>query len=338
MRSVRTQKNLKPRSRRGFTLIELLVVITIIAVLASIALPAVQQAREAARRNTCVNNLKELGLAVHNFNNSFNYLPSSVRPAGLTPLPRIAGLTFLLPYIEQQNAYSQYDRTLNWNHVNNRPAVQNRINILQCPSTPNPDRLDGLPEASPWVADIAAVTDYSPTIGVDERLFTLGHVDEWGPGALPKNKKPTFSEILDGTSQTIFYAESAGRPFLYRRGGKLVNTELVDDRVNAGGWCRPASDFSIDGASWDGTTIPGTVAINATNGDNFGNNGPNAGVFPDPFYGSEGSAEVFAFHPGGANVVFADGAVRFLDENIDIRIFAKLVTRAGKELISEGTY
>lgn len=337
MRSVRIQ-NLQPQSRRGFTLIELLVVITIIAVLASIALPAVQQAREAARRNTCVNNLKEMAIGVHNFANSYNKLPSSIRPAGLTPLPRISGLYQLLPYIEQQNTYAQYDRTLNWNHINNRPSVLTRVNIFQCPSTPNPDRLYGLPEASPWTADINAVTDYSPTIGIDERLFTLGHVDEWGPGSLPKNQKPTFAEILDGTSNTILYAESAGRPFIYRRGGIKVSDNLQEDRVNAGGWARPASDFSIDGASFDGTTIPGPYVINATNGDNFGTNGPGAGVFPDPFYGSEGSAEVFAFHPGGANVVFADGAVRFLDENIDTRIFGRLVTRAGKELLSEGTY
>jgi prepilin-type processing-associated H-X9-DG protein len=162
-------------------------------------------------------------------------------------------------------------------------------------------------------------------------------VDEFGPGALPKNKKPTFAEILDGLSSTILYAESAGRPYLYRR-GKIVNEDLVENRVNGGGWARPASDFSIDGASWDGTTIPGPVAINATNGDDFGSLGPNAGVFPDPFYGTEGSGEVYAFHPGGANVVFADGTVRFLDENIDIRLFARLVTRAGRELVSEGSY
>jgi prepilin-type N-terminal cleavage/methylation domain-containing protein/prepilin-type processing-associated H-X9-DG protein len=324
-------------ARGGFTLIELLVVILIIAVLASVALPAVQATREAARRNQCINNLKQWGIAATNFNNNFGHLPSSVRPPGLTPLPRISGLTFLLPYFEQQNVYEIYDKTLNWNDPANDQAVKTRINVFQCPSTPNLDRLDGLPEASPWNADVATTTDYAPTIGVDNRLLTLGLVDSAGPGALPKNARPTFADILDGVSSTILYAESAGRPFLYRR-GKLVDSDLQQHRVNGGGWPRPASDFSIDGASYDGTTIPGPVAINATNGDDFGSAGPNSGQFPDPYYGSEGSGEVYSFHPGGANVVFADGAVKFLDEGIDIRVFARLVTRAGREVLSTGSY
>src|SRR5258707_435023 len=99
---------------RGFTLIELLVVIAIIAVLIALLLPAVQAAREAARRAQCVNNLKQLGIAVHNFHDVNLNLPSSDRPGGATALPRIAAITFMLAYIEQNAMYNVYNQTVNW--------------------------------------------------------------------------------------------------------------------------------------------------------------------------------------------------------------------------------
>jgi prepilin-type processing-associated H-X9-DG protein len=123
-------------------------------------------------------------------------------------------------------------------------------------------------------------------------------------------------------SKTILYAESAGRPFLYRK-RKQVGTDLTANRVNGGGWCRPASDFSIDGSTFDGATIPGPCAVNCTNGDQAG------GVsFPLPHYGSEGNGEVYSFHPGVAHAAFGDGSVRSISETLSIREFARLVARA----------
>src|SRR3954471_669028 len=97
------------RSRRGFTLVELLVVIAIIGVLVSLLLPAVQTAREAARRTQCGNNLRQLALAAQNFHDTYRRLPSSIRPAGLTTAPRISGHVQLLPFLEQKNTYDAYD-------------------------------------------------------------------------------------------------------------------------------------------------------------------------------------------------------------------------------------
>jgi prepilin-type processing-associated H-X9-DG protein len=100
-------------------------------------------------------------------------------------------------------------------------------------------------------------------------------------------------------------------------------------RVN-GGWCRPASEFGLDGSSYDGATFPGPCAINCTNGEDIG-----TAAFPYPIYGSNGTSETFAFHPAGANILFGDASVHFLAEDIEIRTYAKMVTRKGHEVISE---
>jgi prepilin-type N-terminal cleavage/methylation domain-containing protein/prepilin-type processing-associated H-X9-DG protein len=348
--SVRRSSSQRCVSRRGFTLIELLVVIAIIAVLVALLLPAVQQAREAARRTQCRNNLKQLGLSVHNFADQYaGRFPSSIRPEGLTPLPRVAGFTRLLPFLDQQPLYNMYNFQVNWGHPNNLAVVSTPLQVTSCPSTPHPaTRLDGIPEVSPWSATIAATTDYSPTIGVAGQLRTNGLVDEAGDGAMPKNGTPRLADVTDGLSNTVVYAESAGRPFLYRR-NRLVSGDLAAGaRVNGGAWCRPASDFHIEGAQADGTfltdstgftAVPplsgtstpfGPVAINATNGAN------SAGIpFPLPYYGTEGNSEVYSFHTGGAHVLLGDGSVRFISENIGLRIFARLVTRSGGESVGE---
>jgi prepilin-type processing-associated H-X9-DG protein len=95
------------------------------------------------------------------------------------------------------------------------------------------------------------------------------------------------------------------------------------DRVNGGGWCRSASDFGLDGSSNDGTTFPGTCAINCTNGEDIGSS---PYPYPAP-YGVNGTGETYSFHPGGANVLLGDGSVRFASQGIDIRVYAHLVTR-----------
>lgn len=317
------------RRRLAFTLVELLVVIAIIGILVGLLLPAVQAAREAARRMQCSNNLKQMGLAVHNFDTAFKKLPSSIRPGGLTPLPRIAGLTFLLPYLEQTNLFNRYDQTVNWSHARNLPITSQRIPAFICPSNPETDRLDGVPEISPWVG-VVAMTDYSPTIGVDQRLRSTGLIDNVGvlTGMLPKNGTPKLRDVTDGLTSTILYAESAGRPVLYRAGKRIG--DLPNQRVNAGGWARPASDFTLDGSSVDGAVLPGPCPLNCTNGEDFGST-----PFPHPYYGTEGTAEAYSFHTGGANFAFGDGSVQFLSATMDIRVLARLITRAGGE-VSQG--
>ena len=320
----------KVLSRRGFTLVELLVVIAIIGVLVALLLPAVQFAREAARRTQCANNLRQLGIAAHTFHDAQRKLPSSIRPAGFTNAPRIAGHTFLLPYLERSDLFDKYDQTVNWSHANNLPVTSVRVPTFSCPSTPEVARLDGDPQLSPW-SGLITNTDYSPTIGVDIRLQNMGLVDFAGPGILIKNGEPRLADVTDGLSNTIMYAESAGRPYVYRK-GKVKFGNLPNQRVNAGGWSRPASDFSVDGSTYDGVSTPGPCAVNCTNGEDIGSQ-----TYPYPYYGSEGTAEAYSFHPTGIQVVFGDGSTRFINENIPIREFARLVTKAQNETIS-GNY
>src|SRR5262249_47251234 len=153
------------------------------------------------------NNLKQLGIAVHNFHDAQNQLPVSTRPDGLTTSPRISGLTRLLPFVEQSVIYDAYNFKVNWGNPENLTTSTAKISVFLCPTSPSPDRLDGLPEGSPWTAGVASVTDYSPTTRVDDRLLTAGLVDSVGVGMLPKNLKSSLADVKDGLSNTILLAE-----------------------------------------------------------------------------------------------------------------------------------
>jgi prepilin-type processing-associated H-X9-DG protein len=253
---------------------------------------------------------------------------------------RLAGLTQLLPYLEQGNIYDQYDPTYNWydpaNPVN-KWAIGAIVSTFVCASDIDPTRLDGLPDVpSAWSTNrVAAITDYSPTIAVDPALVTAGLVDVAGPGVLSRSTTPPIvhprlADVKDGLSNTILFAESAGRPYVYQRGNQIG--DLPNTRLNGGGWARPASDLILRGASKDGTTPTGPYAVNATNGFAVNNS-----TWPDPTFGTDPTGEVYSFHPSGANISFADGSARLISETITIRVFAALVTRNGHEgILSDG--
>jgi prepilin-type N-terminal cleavage/methylation domain-containing protein len=368
-------------SRAGFTLIELLVVIAIIAILIALLLPAVQQAREAARRSQCKNNLKQIGLAFHNFESTYSYLPTSLRPPTANTT-RISVLTNLLPYVDQAPIYNLYNQQINWNAGTNIPLSQTRIPSFQCPSNPDAGVLDLAPPGTNWTPNIASVSDYSPIFGIAPGVFTttLGIAAPgtfrdpvevfqgsatpytYVPGFFPKNAtispttgQPTlpgkkFRDVTDGLSSTIAVAESAGRPFVYVRGARKLTggSPLTEpgasspgtDRLNSGGWSRPASDIIIFGATPAATGIlGGNIAINATNGHNirdlaYSNTGIATTILGQPI-ATHGTGAPYSFHTGGAHFTMGDGAVRFLNENIDFRTFIGLVTPAGGEVLGE---
>ncbi|MBX9584375.1 MAG: DUF1559 domain-containing protein [Gemmataceae bacterium] len=313
--------------RRAFTLIELLVVIAIIAILIGLLLPAVQKVREAAARMSCTNNLKQIGLALHNYHDPNRGLPSNVRPSEVSTV-RVRWLTYALPYLEQEPLYRSIDQTKNWSHPDNVPFTSTKLKVVECPSAPNGPIVDGAPEGG-W-APIVANGDYVAVYGIDPRTIAAGLVTYTGgapleAGAVSKVTKLNFNSFTDGLSNTIQVTESAGRPNIHRN-GRLAVTATPTSRVNGGGWCRPASEIRLVGSTSDGTIFPGPCAINCTNGEDIGS------AYPHPGYGVDGSGQVYSFHTGGANALFVDGSVRFVRQNINIQTFAALVTRSGNEV------
>jgi prepilin-type N-terminal cleavage/methylation domain-containing protein/prepilin-type processing-associated H-X9-DG protein len=321
------------RGRQGFTLIELLVVIAIIAVLIGLLVPAVQKVRDSAARSQCQNNLKQIGLALHGYHDAKKHFPNNARPSA-TSTVRVRWFTKVLPYLEQGNIYKNYDEASNWDSANNKALTSIPVPIGVCPSSPNPDRLDTNPDAG-WASapDIVAISDYGSFYGVHNTFvvnnpsLTLSTNLE---GILTKQGTVAIADVTDGTSNTIFVAESGGRPFLYRNGVK-VNSNYKAQGVNGGGWARPASDLWLIGTSKDGTAVGGPVTVNANNGFDHG------GAYPltigTPALGTEPSGAIYSFHSGGANILLADGSVRFLDDQIAASTISSLVTRAGGETI-----
>lgn len=305
--SVKQISPVAPR-RRGFTLIELLVVIAIIGVLVALLLPAVQQAREAARKTQCRNNLKQLGLALHNYHDAFNVFPPGVvqvRSVGQSGIIRAGDPNdqtpawgwgaFILPFLDQGPLFNQlspgpvsYGSLV----VANSNLVKTNLTVFRCPTSTAPDQND--------LADASLQTADTQKVGTSNYAANFGHSRGVGPfrvlpladnytacytGAFGFDTKTKIGDVLDGTSNTVAVGERA-----YRISGV---------------------DFYA--AVWPGCSVGNRdncvdqILVTLRGGMNAG---PTQSDRQETF-----SSE----HEGGAFVVLLDGSVRFISENIDFR-------------------
>jgi len=298
-------RNLSAR-QRGFTLIELLVVIAIIAILIALLLPAVQQAREAARRTQCKNNLKQIGLAMHNYHDVYNRFPTHIIATWGSFGPRWGTFDWrkgfhaqILPYMDQAPLANQYNDNEGYWHPSNADAVATIIPAYSCPSTPGSPRVDErmTTQNGTDFTFQAASTDYNTIRGWWAPALPKPNGDDYGSNPLfYEDLQSRIRDITDGTSNTIVVGEMAGQPDYWANGQKQSGPNPSENGFWAGGHGEWINSSSADGL----TEGVGTCLINCNNAGNF-----------------------YSFHTGGAHFVFADGAVRFVSENVDAFTFSR---------------
>ena len=326
--------------QRGFTLIELLVVIAIIAVLIALLLPAVQQAREAARRSQCKNNLKQLGLALHNYHDTVNMFPAAAYwrdPAtgfalnayngggsGATMVGQISHswLVSILPYFDQAPLYMTWNFSQNLTGATNLVAASTHLNALVCPSDPNAtvgNKFTGMGGTmgrgnyGASATGVAGATIDRNAVAVSDR------------GLMCYNGNTNISGVVDGTSNSVAVWEvragvSAGDPRGVwangRVGGAYVGFCLNDGSYGSTGDCR--------GINWG-----------ADGGDDVWNADSQFAQGMGAHAGADGQAGAKSLHVGGVHALMADGAVRFISQNINGDTHRRLTAIADGQVIGE---
>jgi prepilin-type N-terminal cleavage/methylation domain-containing protein/prepilin-type processing-associated H-X9-DG protein len=324
------------RSRQfGFTLIELLVVIAIVAILVGLLLPAVQRVREAANRASCLNNLKQLSLAMHNRHDTRGGFPSGYQNIVSTKYPSIPASHFrwswiaqLTPFLEQTSIYNSLDLTIPLYDQNNQVYPKNQfgvsqfVKVLQCPSDPQQLVTDG------W-----GPTNYAGCLGSGAKGGPRVNCD----GVLYQNSRILLRDITDGTSQTALMSEQckgSGNPIM--TDPSQVNVQTMWGRLpkhapvtDAG--CASITSFNQDGgARW---------ADGECQYQEYDHHYP-----PNTLYAWDCIAFEFSWkaarshHEGGVNVAFCDGSVHFITDIINLNVWQGLGSRNGGEIVDESGY
>jgi len=298
--------SLSLRRRRGFTLIELLVVIAIIAVLIALLLPAVQQAREAARRSQCINNLKQHGLALHNYHDTYSAFPPGWIgvQANVSHMEGPSGFAWgahTLPYLDQASLYGQINFNVSLLDPTNDVARKAVLGVFRCPSDSSTDTWQLGEEGNPTnILATLPTANYVGSFGTEgaEDLCVAAPFPASqcrGDGMFSHNSKLRIVDITDGTSNTILLGEHK-------------------------------SDRKLDWHStWVGLVPGGEEATARFLG--VSDHTPNHPALHIDDFSS--------WHTGGVHLLFGDGRVRFLTQSVDLGVFRAITTRAGGEVVGE---
>ncbi|MGE3244301.1 MAG: DUF1559 domain-containing protein [Pirellulales bacterium] len=298
---------MSPRRRRAFTLVELLVVIAIIGILVALLLPAIQAAREAARRTCCLNSVMQLGLAVHNYEFNFEALPPGVtdksNPIRNEPQGQhVSWIVHILRYMEETNLAKRFDMTAGAYASKNATVRATSIEVLMCPSYGG--ELKNEEGTIAYTTYAGCYNDTEEPIDVNNR------------GLLFLNSAIRFDEITDGSSKTLLLSEKLPRPddlgWVSGTRATLRNTtQILGPNPR---FAQPQPMGMFDDQETGGEPEPKDVAESLIVGG----------------YGS--------YHPGGINAAFADGSSRFVQENIDLTIWQRLGNRADGEIIDAAQF
>lgn len=322
---------LQHKRRRGFTLIELLVVIAIIAVLVALLLPAVQQAREAARRTQCKNNLKQLGIAAHNYHETHGSLPLNASSS----LYGYSAQAQLLPFHEQANLHSLIDFTLPaqtgfpWAPMMNptvQPVASRPLNVMLCPSE------SGSPFYVDSNGDTWAGSNYLLNGGSGAGVNYCSREND---GLFWRGSQTKFRDITDGTTNTVFIAET-----LF--GNRQLDTATLQDaqrqmkRVSGGPPCGPDADtmLGMPATQYEGRRAGAWILSTGYHALLNGYFAPNS-ESPDMTHHGEVVSGPRSLHAGGAQAVLCDGSVRFISDSVDLTTFRNAFSRNDGEVLGD---
>ncbi len=312
----------------GFTLIELLVVIAIIGVLVGLLLPSVQAAREAARRAQCVNNLKQMGLAIHNYHDAQGQFPcgyltlkggggvmGAPDPWCDDTGPGWAWGSVILPYLEQNTLYASLNYSLPCWFPDNTTGTRTTIGVFLCPSASAPNGLFNVQDQGGNTLATFAHSNYTANAGRPEPwAYTVDDYTGIADGPFFRNGRISISSITDGLSTTVFLGEHSP---------VLSDKTWVGVVPNAISCATPK--FAASGCDVAATMVQC-------------HSGPNPWEVPPLIHQPNSRygklCQMYSDHPGGCNVLMGDGSVRFATSNINTYVWSSLATRAGGEVIS----